>query len=221
INLLKKIAILPFLFAFVPIAFIYLFLRDIPLLSSLFIEYVNSGTSFFLPLFPSYTIIFHFTTGHLIDIIIVINIIGFLERCGYYYYVNVCLKRCYLEICLEMGFLETNGTQEESPLSSDLILNLKGDSNNIINEESFEVKIDKRSRIDTNRFGHKSRYYISYVRLKHNSLDYLQNSFSKIYQHNRYSTTLQNSLINSFTNYHFPSIYNSDSYTNILIEEGR
>lgn len=97
ISILKRISIVLFFIACVPITFIYLFLRDILLLNSLFNDYINSGTSLFLPFLPYNNIVFQFSTGHLIDIIIIINIITFIESSGYQYYMNVCLKKNFLK----------------------------------------------------------------------------------------------------------------------------
>lgn len=88
--------------------FIILFsvLKDIPILSLLFKEYIDDGRSLFIPIIPNYNffsflpeitylpnkISIYFTIGHLIDIIILINIIVYTEATVYHY-----LKRGLLD----------------------------------------------------------------------------------------------------------------------------
>jgi len=221
ITKLKKITIVSYLLACIPIAFIYLFLRDIPLLSSLFIEYVNSGTSIFLPFLTSSTIVFQFTTGHLIDIIIIFNIVNFLERGGYHYYVKVCLKKNYLELYPETNFLEFYETREESPLNSDLLLPLKSNSGKIVNEDSDENNFDKMSRININHFNNKYGYYSCLPKMKHNQFNSLGNNRKKKTLFNNFYTFF---LYYSTEDYHLPSKNNClfpNSSQNFYKEEGR
>jgi len=224
ISILKRLSIILFLFTFVPITFIYMFLRDLPFLSSLFIEYVNTGTSLFFPFLFSPIIVFQFTTGHLIDIIIIINIVSFLERSGYHYYVKVCLRKNYSELYSETYFLESNRTQEEFSLNSDLLLSLKVDSDTYVNEGSVEYNFNEKSRINTNHFSSKSGYYRIIFKNKHDKLNYLHNSRNKNIQYNNYYTFFQPSSAYHLINYHFPSKNNnifSNSFENFHIEEGR
>ena len=224
INTLKRISIIPILFAFIPIVFIYMFLRDIPLLNSLFIDYINSGTSLFLPFLSSSNIVFQFSTGHLIDIIIIINIITCIERSGYQYYVKVCLQKNYLDLYSEAYCLETNGTQEESVLNSDLIFGLKEDSGTIINESSFEINLYQKSRININQFNHKSGRCSSKIKMQHNNLNYLCNSSKKKIQHKNIVSIFQKFSTNNLKNYHLPSKNNnifSYFFENFHQEEAR
>lgn len=220
---LKKVSILPFLFTCLPIAFIYLFLRDIPLLSSLFSEYVNSGTSLFFPFISSNIIVFQFTTGHLIDIIIVNNIVAFLESGGYHYYMNVCVEKNYLAIYSETYSLEINKTHGESSLNSDSILRLKEESNTIFNENSVEFNFYEKNRIRANYFSSKNGYYSSLIKMKFINLKYLHKSHKKITQYKNYFTTFRNYSTNNLVNYHLPSKTNcifSYSYGYTQQEEG-
>ena len=215
INSLIRISIIPFFFVCLPIAFMNSFLRFIPVLNSLFIDYVNSGTSFFLPFFSYSNIVFHFSTGHLIDIFIIINIIGFIERSGYQYYRDVCLKKNYLELYSELYLHETDGNQEESSVNSNLILNLKEDSNIIINESTAEFY--QKSRIKVNQFSSNSGCYSSVIKMKHNKLNYLHNSNKK---NNQHKTIFQQFSTNTLINYHLPSKnYNIFSYSNQNIQQ--
>jgi hypothetical protein len=159
----------------------------------------------------------------LIDIIIVINIVGILERGGYHYYVNVCLKRNYLDMYLETNFLDNNLTQEESSLNSDLLFRLKGYSNIIVNEEFMENNYDKKIRINTNYTSNKSGYFNSLIRLIHNLLNSFGNLRKKNTLNNNYYTFFQYNLTKNVINYHLPSNNNfivSNSKKTILKLEG-
>ncbi|NHJ19412.1 MAG: hypothetical protein EAX91_00610 [Candidatus Lokiarchaeota archaeon] len=221
---LKIISIVPFVLASIPIAFVYFFLRDLPLLSSSFVEYVHAGNSIFFPFLSSHTIIFQFTTGHLIDIILVVNFVTLLERIGYYYYQKVCLKRNFLELSSETGFIEFNKIQEELQLNSDFLLNLKGDPNPILNEELLNLKDEKKSRIYANDLFYKKGDYVSITSLKHTFFNSFRRMRKRITHHYKYSSIFLNSSTYCFsTNYSPPFIRNcafSNPYTNIQKEEG-
>ena len=221
---LERTSIIIVFLACIPITFIYLFLRDISLLNSFFNDYITSGTSIFLPFLPYTNIVFQFSTGHLIDIIIIINIITFIERGGYQYYVKICLKKNYLEIYSDPYFLETKGTQEESSLNSDLQISLKDEINTIINESSVEFDFYQKRRIKTNHFSSKSGYYNIKFKMKQNYLNYLCNSSNKNSQHKKNIPVFQKFSTNNLINYHLPSKNNnifSNFFENFHQEEGR
>ena len=212
ISILKRISVILLFFAYVPITFTYMFLRDIPLLNSLFNNYVSSSNSLFLPFLSSSNIVFQFSTGHLIDIIIIINIIAFIDRGIYQYYVNV--EKNYLETYLEPYFLETRETQEESSQISNLIIGLKYDSSTTKNESSVKLNFYQKSRINNSQFSSKSGYY--------SSINKLHNCSKKNNRHKINLFIFQKFSINTLTNYHLPSKNNifSDSNENIQQEEG-
>ena len=215
ISKLERTSIILVFLACVPITFIYMFLRDFSLLNSFFNEYITSGTSLFLPFLPYANIVFHFSTGHLIDIIIIFNIITILERSAYQYYVKVCIEKNYLEIYSDPYFLETKGTQEESSLNSNLIIDLKDDSSITNNESSVEFNFCEKTRINNSQFS-KNRGYCC-------SIDELHNSSKKNNRHKINLFIFQNFSTNTLTNYHLPSKNNSffsHSNENIQQEEG-
>ena len=223
ISKLERTSIILVFLACVPITFIYMFLRDISLLNSIFNDYIASGNSLFLPFLPYTNIVFQFSTGHLIDIIIIINIITFIERGGYQYYVKVCLEKNYLEIYSDPYFLETKGTQEESSINSNLIIDLKDDSGITINESSVEFNFYQKSRINNSQFSSKRGYYSSLSKIAHNKLNYLRNSSKKNNRHKINLSVFQKFSTNTLTNYHLPSKNNNIfSYSNEYIhqEEG-
>jgi len=223
INIMKKISIIPFLFAGIPIVFFFLFLRDVPFLNSLFIDYVNSGTSLFLPFLPYVNIVFQFSTSHLIDIIIIINIISFIERSGYQYYVKVCLEKNYFEIYSDPFFLETDRSPEESSPNSNLLISLKDKTDTVNNESSVEFDFCLKSRIKTNHFNGKRGYYSSIFKMKQNYLNYYCNFRNKNSQYKKNIIVFQKFSIITLINYHLPSKNNnifSNSNENIHQEEG-
>ena len=196
--------IILFLVASIPITFIYVFFKDFFILTSLFSNYINSGNSFFLPFLSYNNILFQFTTGHLIDIIIIINIIGFFERIGYHYYVKVCLKNNYFEMYSDPYTLETKETQEETFLNSSLILGL-GDDSGTINDESFvEFNYYWKRKIDNTQFSTKSRFYSS-IKMKLNNLNCLHNSSNNNNHYKNNFPIFQQLLTNVLINYHLPS----------------
>jgi len=204
----KRIRLISFLFTCIPIAFIFLFLRDIPMLNSLFVNYVNSGTSIFFPFLPYSNIVFNFSTSHLIDIIIIINIIGSIQRTGYYYYMNVILKKSYLEVYSELNFLGTNETQEEPSLNTNLILGLNKNSGTLVNERSAEYVFYQKSKIKANQFSNNRGYYVSRFKIECTNLN----------------TIFQKLSTNILINYHLPSKNNkffSNSFKNFHQEEGK
>ena len=212
IIILERTSILLVFLACIPITFIYMFLRDISMLNSLFIDYVNSGSSLFLPFLPSSNIVFQFSTGHLIDIIIIINIITFIQRSAYQYYVKICLKRNYFEIYSNPYLPESEETQEVSFLNSNLIMGLKDDSGTTINENYFEFNIYQENRIS------------SIHKMKRDNTTYLHKSSNKNNRHKIFLFIFQKFSTNTLINYHLPSKNNnlfSNSNENIQQEEGR
>lgn len=208
---LERTSILIVFLACIPITFIYMFLRDISMLNSLFIDYVNSGSSLFLPFLPSSNIVFQFSTGHLIDIIIIINIITFIQRSAYQYYVKICLKRNYFEIYSDPYLPEAEETQEESLLNSNLIFDLKNETGITINENSVEFNIYQKNRI------------CSINKLKRDKTTYLHKSSNKNNRHKINLFIFQKFSTNTSINYHLPSKNNnifSNSKENIQQEEG-
>ena len=215
ISKLERTSIILVFLACVPITFIYMLVRDFSLLNSFFNDYIVSGTSLFLPFLPYTNIVFQFSTGHLIDIIIIFNILSILERSGYQYFVKVCLEKNYLEIYSDPYFLETKGTQEESSLNSNLIIDLKDDSSTTKNESSVKLNFYQKSRINNSQFSSKSGYY--------SSINKLHNCSKKNNRHKINLFIFQKFSINTLTNYHLPSKNNnlfSNSNENIQQEEG-
>ncbi|MFX1489448.1 MAG: hypothetical protein ACFFBI_09890 [Promethearchaeota archaeon] len=79
---------------------ISIFIQEIPGLSSLFNEYIDSGESFFIPIIPYINLlgfipeehqIAQLSLGQLVDILIIIGIVSSTERGIYQYYTRICL----------------------------------------------------------------------------------------------------------------------------------
>ncbi|TXT60973.1 MAG: membrane protein of unknown function [Promethearchaeota archaeon] len=96
VKLILVISSISFSFLFILLLMV---LKDIPVLSSLIKQYIESGESFFIPSIPSQNLIVciserfpkaNFTLGHLIDLIIIANIILYTEASIYHY-----IKRVY------------------------------------------------------------------------------------------------------------------------------
>ena len=201
-SILKKMLLVFFFVASIPTTFIYLFIKDLSLFNSLISKYITSGNSFFLPFFSYNTIIFQFSTGHLIDIIIMINLIFFIERLGYQYYMSVCVKNNYLELYFEPIAPNSKEPKVGSILNSNLIINLKDNSDNPIFEKSDEYYFYQKSRTDATQLSSKGEYYNSIVKVRNNKPNFLhnhsnqhKNNFSMFH---KFSTIIRN-------NYHLPS----------------
>ena len=94
---LKELRVIPliiFLSSSFLIIFTYLFLRDIPVMSSLLQDYIISGNSLFFPTLPKTNIlwflpkkfqIFPITIGQCIDLIIILNLTCYVESLIYHY----------------------------------------------------------------------------------------------------------------------------------------
>jgi hypothetical protein len=201
-NILKKVLLIFFFVASIPITFIYLFIKDLSLFNSLFSEYIISGNSFFLPFFSSNTIIFQFSTGHLIDIIIMTNLILFIERLCYQYYMSVCLKNNYLEIYSEP--YAPNGKEPKigSFPNSNLIINLKDYSDTEIFEKSDEYYFYQESRTDATQLSSKGGYYNSMIKVRSNKPNFLHNHHN---QHKNNFSMFHKFSTNILNNYHLPS----------------
>jgi hypothetical protein len=107
LNLFKRIVIIGIFFSIIPLTIVILILGEISLPNNLFNNYLISGKSLFFPFLPSYNVfwflpeeaqIIQFSTGHLIDIILITSIISLTEICGYQYYKKICLNEDFLSI---------------------------------------------------------------------------------------------------------------------------
>jgi len=140
-EILKKLLIIAFFFTCIPITIIYVLLRDLSSVSFLINDYFTSGYSLFFPFLPYSNIIVRFSTGHLIDIIIMINIIALLERSGYHYYVNVCLKNNYLDLqYLNLFFHEADKSQNSRIPKLNLIFRFNNNPDDLFEEEAQEIE---------------------------------------------------------------------------------
>lgn len=99
---LRVIIVTLFIFSCIPITLLYLFIRDISSISSFLNNYIGTGNSLFIPILPNYNLLWYlpepfnviqFSLGHLIDIFILINIIGYIQTSIYHYFI----KRLYFD----------------------------------------------------------------------------------------------------------------------------
>ncbi len=184
----KNLLILIFFFVCIPITFIYGFLRDIPYLISIFNDYITSGSSIFLPFLPSSNIFwflpdkiqfFPFSSGFLIDIIIIINLVALAERSAYHYFIKVCLEENYQKSLdvgsnnqiydLSQGSVILFGLREESRIPFDeVVLNIKSKKNQSLIHEYFyyclveeECKsiIYNNVKLSQTFFAHQNSYF--------------------------------------------------------------
>ena len=209
-----------FLVASIPSTFIYFFIKDFSFFNSLFSDYITYGNSIFLPFFSYDTIIFHFSTGHLIDIIIMTNLIVFIERICYQYYIVVCLKTNYLELYSDYYAPLDKETKEGSFLNSNLTINLKGYSDTSIFESSDEYSSYLKNRTNPPQLSCNCEYYNNMIRVQYNKPNFL---FNHTNQHKNNFSIPHKFSINNLINHHLPSKNNSifsDCYEYYTQEEG-
>ncbi|TFF99035.1 MAG: hypothetical protein EU541_05970 [Promethearchaeota archaeon] len=169
---MSKLRIILLLFSITSsLLFIFIFfIRDIPLFSLIFKDYIDSGKSLFLPFIPEYNLIFYvpeyapsvnFTVGHLIDTIIIINLYFYVETSVYHY-----IKRAYdkEELIYVVGpFLRDDDilTIFDDPFKGkgDFPEKIKECYNKLEKRNSFS---DNKSYYDINQYEFKSREKLLY-----------------------------------------------------------
>jgi len=219
-NILKKMLLVLFLVASIPITFIYFFIKEFSLFNSLFSEYITSGNSIFLPFFSYDNIILYFSTGHLIDIIIMTNLIVFIERICYQYYIVVCLKTNYLELYSDYYAPLDKETKEGSFLNSNLTISLQDYSDTSIFENSDEYSSYLKNRTSPTQLSCKCEYYNNIIRVQYNKPNFLHNHTN---QHKNNFSIPHKFSINHLINYHLPSKKTStfsNSYEHYTQKEG-
>lgn len=116
IKQLKKIYVILIiisLFSIIPIMSTYFLLRDISIISNSLNTYISSCNSLFLPFIPSFTLLsisstFQFGIGHIIDIIIIINVVSLIQTASYHYINMVYINRKF-QLLIRIEFEEQMG----------------------------------------------------------------------------------------------------------------
>ncbi|MFX0025215.1 MAG: hypothetical protein ACFE8M_02280 [Candidatus Hermodarchaeota archaeon] len=111
---IRSLSVLFFIFLCLPIAFIFILLRFIPQALPLMEAYINSGSSIFIPFIPNINLLpeknqlIGLTLGHLIDIIIIAEILGFIEISIYHLFKKKYFNEQFNEFsCLDLNCLPT------------------------------------------------------------------------------------------------------------------
>lgn len=203
-KLLKDLLIIIIFIAIIPITLVYNFIKDFSTFNSFIYDYLTSGHSFFFPFIKSYTIIFPtFSTGHLIDIIIFINITGIVERLSYQYYMTIVLKNDYLDFGTDFYPLEFKDTEEELFLISDLTINLEECSSTNVNSNYQANCLFKKNRFGSTQLPGKSRYHFSINQRKYHR-NYCLHTYICNQSKNSYST-FKELITNFLLNIYLPS----------------
>lgn len=158
LNKLKIIVILVFFFVYFLNTISYIFLKDIPVLSSSYNYYINSGNSFFFPSLPYINLLwflpkkyqmFQFSLGHLIDIFIIINLIPCIETGVYHYIKRVCLNEDHLifidKDSHSLGSKEMLFVPTQDP---DIIFALKDKFRYDLDDKLLDVFIERNCRLN-------------------------------------------------------------------------
>ncbi|MGB5910861.1 MAG: hypothetical protein WBH31_06685 [Promethearchaeia archaeon] len=150
---LKTLSVLVFIFSCLPIAFIFILLRYIPIGISLIEAYVNSGSSFFIPFIPNINLlsflpekgqIIGLTLGQLIDIIIVVNLICYVESSIYHFFKKKYLNEELQEIsCLDLNFITTEEKLYFSSQEQEGLFGLENDLVYSLNKDIFDKTFGK------------------------------------------------------------------------------
>lgn len=179
LSILNKIFIITFFFACIPVTLLYLLLKDFSSLNSFFNDYFSSGKSLFLPFLPYSNLfvilpegdqIIKFSTGHLIDIILLINIIAFVQRSGYHYFVKVCLSNNYInsyyldyseQICdlSKESNIFFGLNQDSTEKLQDQVLNFKFKQNKSLPEIGNNINCYLRKTAETNYLKQNNKLY--------------------------------------------------------------
>ncbi|MFX1280677.1 MAG: hypothetical protein ACFFA3_14980 [Promethearchaeota archaeon] len=207
-KILKDLLIIIIFIATIPITLVYMFIKDFSTFNSFIYDYLTSGNSFFFPFIKSDNIIFQFSSGHLIDIIIFINITGIVERLSYQYYMAIILKNNFYDFSTDLYPLEFKGSEEELFPLSDLTINLEECSSIAMNSNTQANCLFKKYRFRSIQLSGKSRYHFSINQMKyhrsclHNyKCDQSKNSYS----------TFKELITNFLLNIYLPSKNNSIS----------
>ncbi|MFX1311963.1 MAG: hypothetical protein ACFFHD_05070 [Promethearchaeota archaeon] len=221
----KILSVLFFIFSCLPIAFIFILLRYIPKTLPLLEAYINSGSSFFIPIIPNINLLpekgqlIGLTLGQLIDIIIMVEIFGFIEISMYHFFKKKYSNEQFNEFgCLGLNYLPRGdlSSQEQEDLFGlevDILYSLNNsgfDQDFVktfnINEEDllfyyFHILEQNRKRKNNKRFYKKSKFVSYYYNKNSVSSLYLLFKIKNFYLKNIYSLLIIN----------LPTIFNENT----------
>ena len=230
----KSILILVFISSCFLVTFIYMFLKDVPVISSLLNDYFTSGNSIFIPSLP-YTNIFgflpegyqiQFSLGNLIDIIIIINIYCWIDTGFYHYFKRIFLNgesKIFNEIdsyCLGFkGKLELY----QDP---DIVFGFRDELKYYLDDK--RIRVIERTRLKNERidyfYGHLSRKTYS-SKTTINKIFHRKSKFKLNRQYKTLYFCLHHSIFDIFWTFHsknpypHPEINTTDSNNYIQWEE--
>jgi hypothetical protein len=201
LNLFKKIIILGIFISIIPLTIIILILGEISLLNSLLNNYLISGKSLFFPFLPCYNVFWflpveahfiQFTTGHLIDILIVGSIISLAEICGYQYYKKICLNEDFLNISPFVS------EQAEYVISQDqsIFFGFKEESSFSFNYKTFDNKFNRNQS-----FNKELSYELKNLRNFSDIIDFVLNRLLIHISLSKYKGKFRNILHSSIENF--------------------
>jgi len=208
--------VLIFIFSCLPVAFIFIILRYIPVIFSLIEAYVNSGSSFFIPFIPNINLLsflpgkgqtIGLTLGQLFDIIIMVNLLCYIESSIYHFFKKKYLNELLQEIsCLDLNCLTTEEkiylmSQEQDnqfELENDLFYSLNSD---VINKDLVKT-------YNENCEEHLSNYFYNhepYSKFKNCKRLYMKSKFISCYYYKNRVSSLY--LLSKIKNSHLKNIH--------------
>lgn len=205
---LKIILILILFFSFFPITFIFTLLRDVPVLSSLINRCCNLSNSIFIPNLPYIDLLFflpefQFSLGQLIDIIIIFNIICYIES-SIYHYIKIAYLNGeydiinYLDSCF-LEFIEKSPDQFQDPA---IVFGLKDDVRYLLINK---LNIERNCRIKD-----RNGNFYRFLKKKRYGSYFIQNGTKSKYKLNNYYENLQYfyySVFEKFLIFHLKNQY--------------
>ncbi len=234
LNKLKLILVISSIsFSFIFIILIIL-LKDIPLLPALIKEYIESGKSFFIPSIPNNNLLVisakkfpnaNFTVGHLVDLIIMMNIVVYIESSIYHYIKKVYFantKSGYYEFSVfyHKGiYLQNHDINDEISIDKQFIQKFSHSSLDNTEEKGIlklygitPIRFDglRRKRKKYNNSNYKSNFFQKSLASKNSYLFYKFFNFS----------SLSKSLWDIHYEYSFkPIFFNKNFNYNLLLKK--
>lgn len=221
LKILKIVLILVVIFSYLPSIFIFIYLRDVPILSSVLTDYITSGKSIFIPILPYINILgflpqksqtIQFSLGHLIDIIIIYNIIIYIDS-GLYHYIRQAFLNEETQIFFYIDLGSLGLSDESRDYRDNKLISDRNKRDYRLNEriDHFYDKLRRkiyRSSFIQNRILHRKTEYIVYNHYKNLRVSCYHSDFESFL------------IFRSNNHYHHPKINNFADFNKHFIWEG-
>lgn len=238
LNKLKLILIFVFISLCLPETFIYMFLRNVPFVSSFLYGFITSGNSIFIPSLPYINIlwflpdryqIIQFSSGHLIDIIIIINL-SFSIQVGFYHYIKIVCLNGETQIFIYIDSFSLGSKGKLYTLSQDLDskFGIKDELRNYLDDKLLYVIFKRNCRLNERIDSfysqlRRKRYRSNFIqhRIFHSKSEFTFNNRFKNLRVSCYHSIFEKFWIfHSKNHYHYPKISNYTDFNEHFQLEG-